>query len=257
MKKTIGIIGLFGLLFIGLNSTSLMSQAELASNEKIEAPNSVVVLELFTSQGCSSCPPADELLQKIKQSNRQNVYTIAYHVDYWNYIGWDDPFSRSDFTAKQTKYNQKFKNRNNYTPQVVVNGKDHCVGSNARKIYENINLYSAMPEENTVEIASISREPRKAILEYKVDGPIDQKNLRAVLIIDHRITEVKRGENRNRSLTNSNIAVAETRRSLDQKNGRIQIIIPDLVLPEDKLSVVLLVENEKADILGATRLSIP
>ena len=234
-----------------------MSQAELASDRKIEAPNGVVVLELFTSQGCSSCPPADELLQKIKQSNRQNVYTIAYHVDYWNYIGWEDPFSRSDFTAKQTKYNQKFKYRNNYTPQVVVNGKAHFVGSNARKIYENINLYNAMPAENKVVITSIGREPRKAILEYKVDGAIDQKSLRAVLIIDHRVTEVKRGENRNRSLTNSNIAVAETRRSLDQKNGSMQIIIPDLVQPEDSLSVVLIVENEKADILGATRLSIP
>ena len=138
------------LLFIGLIFTSLKSQTEFSDFEIAESENGIVVLELFTSQGCSSCPPADELLKKLKQSNNKHIYTIAYHVDYWNYIGWEDPFSKPEFTAKQTDYNKKFRNRSNYTPQLVVNGKDHFVGSNAGKLYQNIELYGSVAAENQI-----------------------------------------------------------------------------------------------------------
>ena len=256
MKRIIGIVGLLSIFLIVLINTSLEPQTELTTAEITEMDNGMVVLELFTSQGCSSCPPADELLQKINETQSDNVYTIAYHVDYWNYIGWEDPFSRPEFTAKQTEYNKKFRNRSNYTPQLVVNGKDHFVGSNARKLYQNIQLYGSTVAENTIEITSIDRQPQKILLEYQIDGPVESKRLRAVLLIEERITEIKRGENRNRTLSNSNIAIAEAKRTIDGKSGSVQLIIPDLVHPDDKLAIVLIVEKENSDIVGAARKKI-
>ena len=256
MKRTIGFIGLLAITLIGLISASIQTQAEFTELESAETANGIVVLELFTSQGCSSCPPADELLRKVKQSNKEHVYTIAYHVDYWNYIGWEDPFSSEKYSAKQSQYNRKFNSRSNYTPQLVINGKDHFVGSDAQKLYQNIGLYGSVVAENQIEINSVDREPAKILLEYKIDGSLEDKRLRAILVIEERTTKIKRGENINRTLTNSNIAISEAKKSIDQQNGRIQIIIPDLVHPDDKLTTILIIENEDLDIVGAASCAI-
>ena len=102
----------------------------------------VAVIELFTSQGCSSCPPADRLLSRLASDPRYagKVIPLSFHVDYWNYIGWTDPFSSADFSQRQRAYAQRaFRSHRVYTPQVVVNGRDECVGSgeNASKSLHN------------------------------------------------------------------------------------------------------------------------
>ena len=90
----------------------------------------VVVLELFTSQGCSSCPPADEVLADIKENmDNTSIIPIAYHVDYWDYIGWKDPFALKAFTNKQRFYGRKFNSSSIYTPQLVINGNEHIAVS--------------------------------------------------------------------------------------------------------------------------------
>ena len=257
MKRLSGLIILLASFLFLLSTISMKTTESHAAGHEMMNEDGIVVLELFTSQGCSSCPPADELLKEVKQSNRDNVYTIAYHVDYWNYIGWEDPFSTPEFTAKQTEYNKKFRSKSNYTPQLVVNGKHHFVGSNAQKLYQNIQLYGSVSAENQIMIKSVDRDLDRILLEYEIEGPIHDKRLRAVLLIDERITNVQRGENRNRTLVNSNIAVAEAKRSIDQKSGSTQIILPDLIHPNDDLKTVLIVENENSDILGATSIAIP
>ena len=90
-----------------------------------------VVLELFTSQGCSSCPPADAVLSKLGRDEKLagRVIPIAFHVDYWTYIGWADPFSSADWTARQNEYARALKADSLYTPQLVVNGATHLNGS--------------------------------------------------------------------------------------------------------------------------------
>ena len=223
---------------------------------KLDIP---AVVELFTSQGCSSCPPADQVLTQIvawRDRHQLPVYCLSFHVDYWNYIGWEDPFSSEKYSAKQSQYNRKFNSRSNYTPQLVINGKDHFVGSDAQKLYQNIGLYGSVVAENQIEINSVDREPAKILLEYKIDGSLEDKRLRAVLVIEERTTKIKRGENINRTLTNSNIAISEAKKSIDQQNGRIQIIIPDLVHPDDKLTTILIIENEDLDIVGAASCAI-
>src|SRR6185295_6297026 len=87
-----------------------------------------IVVELFTSQGCSSCPPADRLLSTLRSDPR--VVPLAFHVDYWNYIGWTDPFSSARWSQRQQAYARAFASNRIYTPQLVVNGTSECVGSN-------------------------------------------------------------------------------------------------------------------------------
>ncbi|MEO6849831.1 MAG: DUF1223 domain-containing protein, partial [Mucilaginibacter sp.] len=88
------------------------------------------VVELFTSEGCSSCPPADAVVAKVqKESANKPVYILAYHVDYWNRLGWKDVFSSPEYSARQNQYAHWLKLSSVYTPQVVVNGRTEFVGS--------------------------------------------------------------------------------------------------------------------------------
>lgn len=132
MKRLI-LPSLFALVLVFMAFKEFNYSKSVASNNKTTtakvSDNGIVVLELFTSQGCSSCPAADVQLEEAKKNYPERVFALSYHVDYWNYIGWEDPFSKKAYTFKQREYNQKFRSSSNYTPQLVVNGKEHFGGS--------------------------------------------------------------------------------------------------------------------------------
>ncbi|SNY99592.1 DUF1223 domain-containing protein [Flagellimonas pacifica] len=216
----------------------------------------VVVLELFTSQGCSSCPPADVLLEKAKKQYPKEVFALSYHVDYWNYIGWRDPFSQSTFTKKQKDYNQKFQYRSNYTPQLVVNGKEHFVGSNGSKLTSIISNYKLKKAENSVVLKNMILSGSNISYDFKVKGSLEGKQLRAVLVLDERTTSIKRGENRNRILKNSNIVVLENYVPLQSSEGKASISVPAIVSKNEALTLILLVEEGNLDITAATKASV-
>jgi hypothetical protein len=114
---------------------------------------SIAIVELFTSQGCSSCPPADRLLSKLAESGpyKGRVLPLSFHVDYWNYIGWQDPFSSAQWTARQKQYAQRaFHTGRIYTPQVVVDGRAECIGSNEAEVLEK--LRSALAEGSAARV---------------------------------------------------------------------------------------------------------
>lgn len=209
-----------------------------------------VVLELFTSQGCSSCPPADKLLKEVKSNN---VIALSYHVDYWNYIGWKDSFSKEEFTNKQRKYSSKFYNSTIYTPQLVVNGKEHFVGSDKQKLNKKISQYSKQKPISNISLSEVKKEDAIVSFGYKIEGLKSNNYLRVVLVIDERKTSVKRGENRNRELVNSNIVIAEKKFKVENPSGNGAIIIPKIVEASDDLSLVLIVENDALDINAATQ----
>lgn len=210
-----------------------------------------VVLELFTSQGCSSCPPADALLKEIQKTAPPHVFTLAYHVDYWNYIGWTDPFSNPDYTELQSAYNRKLNSRSNYTPQMVVNGKEHFVGSDASKAKQAISRYGRDTMENQVLVRSMDQKGRKLKIGYDVAGSILDKDLRVVLLLKQRQTLVRRGENRDRKLVNTNIVVAQKVQNIQDSQGIIDLEIPELVQPDEELRIVILVQNKELEIHGA------
>src|ERR1700722_8770536 len=100
-----------------------------------------VIVELFTSEGCSSCPAADRLLSRLEQTQPvagAQVVAIEEHVDYWNQLGWTDPFSSPQFRARQNDYAVAFKAKDIFTPQMVVNGQSVFVGSDMNRAYHEI-----------------------------------------------------------------------------------------------------------------------
>ena len=115
---------------------ALVTQAFMITKDKdalkvnTEADKGFAVVELFTSEGCSSCPPADALVAKVqKESAGKPVYILAYHVDYWNRLGWKDAFSDAAYSARQKQYSHWIKGAEIYTPQAVINGRKEFVGS--------------------------------------------------------------------------------------------------------------------------------
>lgn len=215
---------------------------------------SVVILELFTSQGCSSCPPADVLLNEV--SSKDNIIALSYHVDYWNYIGWKDPFSNPKFSDKQRRYSRKFNSSSIYTPQVVVNGEEHFVGSNRTIMKSKIKDYANKENRNSIAVSNIHKEEALISFDYNVAGAIEDTYINVILVLNEKTTQVKRGENRNRTLKNTNIVVAQNILKLNNNQGRGTMIIPEFVDQNDKLSLVVLTENSNLSVTGGTKTNL-
>ncbi|MEM6684640.1 MAG: DUF1223 domain-containing protein [Bacteroidota bacterium] len=217
--------------------------------------NSVVVLELFTSQGCSSCPSADVLLEKVsKEFTNDNVFALSYHVDYWNYIGWKDPFSKKEYTEKQRAYARKFRDNQIYTPAVIVNGKEHFVGSNRSKMYSKIREYKNKSSKYAISLGAKKKVANSIQFNYTINGTISNAKARVVLAIADRTTNVKRGENARRTLKNHNIVVNEMYVSALANTGNASVEIPEIVNNTDELNLFFILENSQNDILSAAKL---
>ncbi len=164
-----------------------------------------VVVELFTSQGCSSCPPADAFLGEL--ARRDNVVALAFHVDYWDYIGWKDPFGDPLFTQRQRAYAARLRQRSIYTPQMVIDGATHEVGSRRDRVEATIRQrLDAGPAERVsipIEFGRRSDGPVTIVVpKAAANGPADL--LLAAVDAEH-VTEIKRGENSGRVLSDYNV----------------------------------------------------
>ncbi|MFK7938063.1 MAG: DUF1223 domain-containing protein [Roseovarius sp.] len=160
-----------------------------------------VVIELFTSQGCSSCPPADAYLHKL--AKRENVIALAMHVDYWDYIGWKDIFASPAMTERQRSYARTGNRRMVYTPQMIINGQDHVVGNRPKDVEDLIARHAKL--EAVINLTA-ARTGNSVIVNAaplsKVKGPV------TVQLIRYKPTEtvnIKRGENAGKSLSYANI----------------------------------------------------
>lgn len=163
------------------------------------------VVELFTSEGCSSCPPADQLIEDIQaENNNQAVYVLAFHVDYWDHQGWKDRFSNAAYSSRQRQYADWFHLESVYTPQIVVNGATETVGSSRGTVLKAIN--AGLQQEATSSL----------ILQGKVDGKrlhvaYDAANsetgseLVLALVQQSAQSAVKAGENAGRKLSHVQI----------------------------------------------------
>lgn len=166
------------------------------------------VVELYTSQGCSSCPPADSVLYALNQ-DRRDLLLLSYHVDYWNYLGWTDPFSDSMFTDRQRDYAQRMRERYVYTPQVIING-EHVVRATEKQRIEDSSdattplhdIVSLMlsphdpqrPASGTVKLQPLSTPDSTSAFKLWLVG-FDREHAR----------DVRSGENAGRRLVHANV----------------------------------------------------
>lgn len=159
-----------------------------------------VVVELFTSQGCSSCPPADALLGEL--AREPGILALSFHVDYWDYIGWEDPFADAQYTERQRDYVDRLGLRYVYTPQMVIDGRHNAVGSNRSDVTRAIaQAAETMP---AVAVTLEAVEGGRATLSSG-QAPAEGATVWLVSFDDGHDTEIARGENRGRSLHNANV----------------------------------------------------
>ncbi|SMX42228.1 DUF1223 domain-containing protein [Actibacterium lipolyticum] len=165
---------------------------------------SPVVVELFTSQGCSSCPPADEMLRKLVK--RKDVIPLALHVDYWDYIGWKDKFADPAFTERQRSYARVAGKRSIYTPQMVIGGVEHVVGTRPMELAEYIQSHSGKVSPVTI---ALERQGSKVLVRAQSDKVFRRDLiLQIVRYSPEQSVSIKRGENAGRTISYVNIVTA-------------------------------------------------
>ena len=167
------------------------------AQENVKRPKAVV--ELFTSQGCNSCPPADETLSRLALTG--DVVALAYHVDYWDYLGWRDTLASADNTARQQEYNRAFGNRSVYTPQAVVNGRQQMNGAKRGKVEAAIERMAGTAEGMVVDV-KVSYSGDSVIIETgELPRSVDEAHVVLVYFNAASEVEITRGENRGRNFT--------------------------------------------------------
>lgn len=220
------------------------------------APQPVVVLELFTSQGCSSCPPADQALHDIAQKaarTGQAVYSLSFHVDYWNRLGWQDPFSSKLFTDRQRQYDRSL-NSQTYTPQLVINGRQELIGSQKTKIEQAIQAIQQQRPSTLVGVdARMSSDAKQVTVVYDLapSGPAAPYHLNVAVVQKEARTAVGNGENGGRTLVNTN--VVRQFRTIDKPgtSGSVSLPLPASLTPNQTAVLVYVQRTDTGQIIGA------
>ena len=205
--RAFSLTSILAILIAGSFRLSGVRQSSSAGS--LPAHNAIVVAELFTSEGCSSCPPADELLSRLVQQQPVagvTVLGLSENVDYWNRLGWVDPFSSSAFTRRQSDYAaQVFRRSGVYTPQIVIDGSLEEVGSDAKGIYRKIAQAATIPKAAMNITATLTPAGSALQIQVEVEVPPEvafrePANVILAVTEDNLASDVHRGENRGRLL---------------------------------------------------------
>ncbi|NNF58339.1 MAG: DUF1223 domain-containing protein [Rhodothermaceae bacterium] len=227
-----------------LEPSASPTQPVAERSEDVRAPGAVA--ELFTSEGCSSCPPADALLSELAE--RDGVIALSFHVDYWNDLGWRDPYSRDAFSERQRAYARTLDGRV-YTPQLVVDGTEGFVGS--RRMQANQAINTALSETDQVGITlTVQPEDEGLRASYTVGSAPDEAVLHLALVQRTGEQAVARGENRGRTLHHTNIV--RTFDTVEATSGFRVLTLPEGLSPDDVRVVAYVQEGRVGPILGAT-----
>ncbi len=257
-KFVSSVIGLGAPLIASVALLPTSFAKRVATPEESAAGSKVVLVELFTSEGCSSCPPADILLQKINGTQTdagQLIVGISEHVTYWNSLGWSDPFSSRVYTDRQSAYKASFGLDDVYTPQMVINGAEQIVGSDRSGLLRALQKESRRASTVSLRILSTSLAGTSLTVNFsaKGEGSIHSADLIAVLTDDVDQTSVLRGENSGKTLSHVAVArsiarVAKLQFATDQS---IQIQIPPSFRPSQGHHVILFAQaSRNGSVLG-------
>jgi len=218
----------------------------LASVAAVQA-EPVVVVELYTSQGCSSCPPADEFVAMLASDPR--ILPLALHVDYWDYIGWADSFAQAKFTDRQRAYAKAAGSRTIYTPQLIIGGADRIEGFAPQETAERLRAH--LNSETPVRL-TVTREGNMLVIRAEADPPLDEAvRVQLVRYTPAKTVMIERGENAGRTITYTNIVTSWQR--LEDWSGQAPL---ELRMPYDggEPGAVIVQADGPAAILAAVRI---
>lgn len=216
-------------LMIWMAATLMLATPAMAGDEP-------VVVELYTSQGCSSCPPADAFLHEL--AKRDDVIALALHVDYWDYIGWKDIFANPAYAQRQRAYAKTSGRKMIYTPQMIINGEEHVVGNRPKDVVDVIRKH-----QGSMPYVSLKAERVGNQLQIRATAAQPLKDALTVQLIRYKprsTVAIKRGENAGRTLDYANVVTELT--TLTNWNTKRPLELDHTVKGE--LPVVVLLQHE-------------
>jgi hypothetical protein len=224
------------------------------------SPRTPVLVELFTSEGCSDCPPADALLEKLDRFqpvHNAQLVVLSEHVDYWNDIGWKDPYSSHEFSIRQNDYAHRFHLDSAYTPQMVVDGDAQLVGSDERRAIQVIED-AAKGEKVPVRLSSVHLEGNTLSVQVEsgtLPSSASSKSANVLLVLadDSDKSNVRRGENAGRILTHVAVMRSLTQVGTIDRSGafsREVKVSTENANPRNLRIVVIIQETAAGKILG-------
>lgn len=198
-----------------------------------------VLLELYTSEGCSSCPAGEKTVAELNK--RDDFFALSFHVDYWDRLGWKDKWAKPDFTKRQSTYMKAFSNNSIYTPQAVLDGKEEAIASWGWRV----KMLAHNVRENQIDIPMHVKNGILNVEKHKLKSPAD---IWHITYNDKSVTDVKAGENRGRKL--SSVNVVRTLQKLLVWNGERQNINLPTVKNAGERTAIIIQEAEQGKVLG-------
>ena len=213
----------------------------------VVAQDTGTVVELFTSQGCSSCPPADDILAQL--ADRDDVIALALHVDYWDYIGWTDDLAAAAYTARQRAYADQWQARNIYTPQMVVAGVQEFVGSHLAVAMEAVASHPA--SANPVSVLA-TRDGDTLVITAQAHGPVPvQALVQVVRYIPEVVRDIPKGENAGKTVVYRNVVTDWTSAGQWTTARPLSLRVP---VKGEQPIVVIVQDGSNGPVLGAVKL---
>ena len=236
--------------FLALTASS--STAQTAATNRTP-----VLVELFTAEGCSSCPPADALLGKLEHLqpvNGAQIIILGEHVDYWDKEGWRDRFSSPDYTARQTEYATKLHVKDNYTPQMIVDGTDQFLGSDAEHALKSITAAAQTPKVSLT-VTNVTVDGHRVFAEVSAPAFSVKGDLYAALVDPVATTDVKKGENGGKHLEHAGVVRTMQRigslKDLAAGPRKFNLNAPSDAVPGSMRVVVFAQRSDMGPIVGA------
>lgn len=212
------------------------------------------VVELFTSEGCWSCPPADELIARLEKDNQnKELFILAFHVDYWDHQGWKDRFSQARFTERQKQYAQWMNLSTLYTPQLVINGKTEMVGSETGKVLKGIQSALIQSQRGNLFVKKEKSEGNRVQISYTSSSVAKHSSIVMALVQKHASSNVSAGENAGKALTHVQIVRELQYRTL-KATDNFSFKLPEV---QEGWEVIAFEQNQKTgEIIDATRIGL-
>jgi len=237
------------LFYLSFMTTTLRSVNESKS------AHGFAVVELFTSEGCSSCPAADEAAIEMAKRYKENVFVLGFHVDYWNYLGWKDAFSNADYSARQKQYASSFSLPSIYTPQIVVNGKTEFVGSDKSRLQKTIEMELKSDVTSSIVLSAKLNEDKKVMVNFKT-GMSSNNTINFALVQFSAQSVVTKGENQGRQLRHINIVRDFQTADATNKQSAVYLDIPAGLSKQDCKVIVFVQDKNNLHITDAAETAV-